>query len=66
MAADGEYSMAIDSPRARPPPDQWEQWLATTRKTIDIVWEPGKPDKAGPPRLIHLRCNLTRQPIGLA
>ncbi len=38
-------------------PHQWETWLATTRKTIDIVWDPGTPDKAGPPRLIHLRCN---------
>ena len=38
-------------------PHQWEQWLATTRKTIDIVWDPGTPDKAGPPRLIHLHCN---------
>jgi RNA-directed DNA polymerase len=47
-------------------PQQWETWLATTRKTIDIVWEPGTPDKAGPPRLIHLHCNHPRQPTGLA
>jgi RNA-directed DNA polymerase len=47
-------------------PEQWETWLATTRKTIDIVWDPGKPDKAGPPRLIHLHCQPTRQPTGLA
>ena len=37
-----------------------------TRKTIDIVWEPGTPDKAGQPRLIHLHCQPTRQPTGLA
>jgi RNA-directed DNA polymerase len=47
-------------------PHQWETWLATTRKTIDIVWDPGTPDKAGPPRLIHLHCQPTRQPTGLA
>jgi RNA-directed DNA polymerase len=47
-------------------PQQWETWLATTRKTIDIVWDPGTPDKAGPPRLIHLHCQPTRPPIGLA
>ena len=47
-------------------PQQWETWLATTRKTIDIVWDPSTPDKAGPPRLIHLHCQPTRQPTGLA
>ena len=47
-------------------PGDWETWLATTRKTIDIVWGPGTPDKAGPPRLIHLRCQPARQPTGLA
>jgi RNA-directed DNA polymerase len=47
-------------------PQQWETWLTTTRKTIDIVWDPGTPDKAGPPRLIHLHCQPTRPPIGLA
>jgi RNA-directed DNA polymerase len=47
-------------------PYQWEQWLATTRKTIDIVWEPGTPDKAGPPRLTHLHCQPTSQPPRLA
>jgi RNA-directed DNA polymerase len=46
-------------------PRQWEQWLATTRKTIDVVWDNGTPDKAEP-RLIHLHCNPTRQPPGLA
>ena len=47
-------------------PQQWESWLATTRKTIDIVWDPGTPDKAGPPRLTHLDCQPTRRPTGLA
>jgi RNA-directed DNA polymerase len=45
-------------------PNQWETWLATARKTIDVVWAPGT-DKAEP-RLIHLHCNHTRQPTGLA
>ena len=47
-------------------PHQWETWLATARKTIDIVWDQGTPDKAGPPRLIHLRCKPPRQPPRLA
>ncbi len=46
-------------------PREWETWLATTRKTIDVAWEPDRTDKAEP-RLIHLGCNLTRQPSGLA
>ncbi len=46
-------------------PHQWEQWLATSRKTIDVVWFPGNTDTAKP-RLIHLHCNPTRQPTGLA
>ena len=45
-------------------PHQWETWLATTRKTIDVMWTPGT-DKAEP-RLIHLHCQPTRQPPGLA
>jgi RNA-directed DNA polymerase len=36
-------------------PHQWETWLATARKTIDVVWAPGT-DKAEP-RLTHLHCN---------
>ncbi len=47
-------------------PKQWETWLATTRKTIDIVWDQATPDKAGPPRLIHLHCQPTRRPTRLA
>ena len=54
-------------------PHQWETWLATTRKTIDVTWEKGTSDTAEP-RLIHLRCNTNsgpallpaRQPSGLA
>jgi RNA-directed DNA polymerase len=45
-------------------PGDWEAWLATARKTIDVVWAPGT-DKAEP-RLIHLGCNTTRPPTGLA
>jgi RNA-directed DNA polymerase len=36
-------------------PREWETWLATTRKTIDVTWDHGASDKAEP-RLIHLRC----------
>jgi RNA-directed DNA polymerase len=46
-------------------PREWETWLASTRKTIDVTWEPGTPDTAEP-RLIHLRCYPTRPPTGLA
>jgi len=45
-------------------PREWETWLATTRKTIDVVWDPGT-DKAEP-RLIHLHCQPHRKPPGLA
>ena len=47
-----------DQPRT---PREWEHWLATTRKTIDVVWDHGAPDKAEP-RLIHLRCRTGRGP----
>ena len=46
-------------------PRGWEHWLATTRKTIDVVWDTATSDQAAP-RLIHLHCNPTRQPPGLA
>jgi len=46
-------------------PRDWEQWLATTRKTIDVVWTTATSD-AAEPRLIHLHCNHHRQPPRLA
>ncbi len=46
-------------------PREWETWLATARKTIDVVWDQGAADTAEP-RLIHLPCNPARQPTGLA
>ena len=52
---------ASDRPQT---PRDWEHWLATTRKTIDVVWNTANSDAAAP-RLIHLHCN-TRQPPGLA
>ena len=52
-------SHRLDTPR------DWEHWLATTRKTIDVVWNTAISDAAAP-RLIHLNCNHTRQPPGLA
>ena len=36
-------------------PREWEAWLAGPRKTIDVIWEHGTPDKAEP-RLVHLHC----------
>jgi RNA-directed DNA polymerase len=52
---------ASDRPQT---PREWEHWLATTRKTIDIVWNTAKTDAAAP-RLIHHHCT-TRPPPGLA
>jgi RNA-directed DNA polymerase len=54
-------------------PSEWETWLAGSRKTIDVTWEHGTPDKAEP-RLIHLHCHNgkgtallpTNEPPGLA
>jgi hypothetical protein len=61
---------AEDQPRT---PPEWERRLETSRKTIDVIWVQGAPDKAEP-RLIHLRCLPSsalaplpaRQPTGLA
>jgi RNA-directed DNA polymerase len=46
-------------------PRDWEHWLATTRKTIDVVWNTANSDAAAP-KLVHLNCNHHRQPPGLA
>jgi hypothetical protein len=43
-------------------PHDWEVWLATTRKTIDVMWDHGTPDKAEQPRLMHVRCHHGRGP----
>jgi RNA-directed DNA polymerase len=40
---------------------EWEQWLATTRKTIDVIWNPGASDTAEP-RLVHLQCHQGKRP----
>jgi RNA-directed DNA polymerase len=54
---------ASDRPQT---PRDWEHWLATTRKTIDVVWNTARTD-AAEPRLIHLDCShQPRQPPGLA
>jgi RNA-directed DNA polymerase len=42
-------------------PCEWEWWLTTTRKTIDVTWDPGTTDKAEP-RLTHLRCQHGNDP----
>jgi RNA-directed DNA polymerase len=54
-------------------PHEWEHWLATTRKTIDVIWDHSASDTAEP-RLIHVHCLTSRgtalqpayQPLGLA
>jgi RNA-directed DNA polymerase len=56
-------------------PREWEQWLATTRKTITkiVIREDGTPDE-NEPRLIHARCRNgsdpallpAYEPVGLA
>jgi RNA-directed DNA polymerase len=54
-------------------PHEWEHWLATTRKTLDVIWDHGTSDTAEP-RLIHVRCQTSsrpalqpaKQPSGLA
>jgi RNA-directed DNA polymerase len=57
-------TLLADQDRPQTPRD-WEHWLATTRKTIDVVWDTARTDAVGP-RLIHLNCHPTRQPPGLA
>ncbi|MGZ6693923.1 MAG: group II intron maturase-specific domain-containing protein, partial [Solirubrobacteraceae bacterium] len=57
-------TLLVASQRSDTPRD-WEHWLATTRKTIDVVWNTATSDAAAP-RLIHLNCNHHRQPPGLA
>jgi len=54
-------------------PHEWEHWLATTRKTLNVIWDHGTPDTAEP-RLKHVHCHTSRdtalqpakQPSGLA
>ncbi len=43
---------------------EWERWLATTRKTIDVVWAKGTSD-AAEPRLVHLHCHRGKGPAPL-
>ena len=44
---------ASDRPQT---PRDWEHWLATTRKTIDVVWNTATTDAAAP-QLVHLNCS---------
>ena len=46
-------------------PRDWEHWLATTRKTIQIVWNTANSD-AAEPRLLHHHCNTAHPPSELA
>jgi RNA-directed DNA polymerase len=57
-------TLLADQDRPQTPRD-WEHWLATTRKTIDVVWNTANSDAAAP-RLIHLHCHHHRQPPRLA
>ena len=45
-------------------PLEWETWLATARKTIDVTWESGISDTAEP-RLVHLHCHQGKGPAPL-
>jgi RNA-directed DNA polymerase len=53
---------ASDRPQT---PRDWEHWLATTRKTIQIVWNTANSD-AAEPRLLHHHCNTAHPPSELA
>ena len=57
-------TLLADRDRPQTPRD-WEHWLATTRNTLDIVWDTANTDTTAP-RPIHLHCNTTRQPPRLA
>jgi RNA-directed DNA polymerase len=66
---DGRYAIckttllaASEGPQT---PRDREHWQATTRKTIDVVWDTATSDEVEP-RLIHLHCDPTRQPPRLA
>ncbi len=45
-------------------PREWETWLATTRKTIGVIWDQRISDTAEP-RLVHLHCHHSRGPAPL-
>jgi RNA-directed DNA polymerase len=45
-------------------PLEWETWLATARKTIDVTWESGISDTAEP-HLVHLHCHQGKGPAPL-
>ena len=40
-------------------PREWEHWLATTRKTINVMWDPSDTAET---RLIHVRCHTSNGP----
>ena len=46
-------------------PREWEHWLATTRKTIDVVWDQARRTRLTP-RLIHLHCQPHHPPANRA
>jgi RNA-directed DNA polymerase len=54
----GDWLLAAEDPP--PTPDQWEGWLATTRKTITIVRHDDGTSNRTKPRLIHTHCHRRR------
>jgi RNA-directed DNA polymerase len=42
-------------------PLEWETWLATARKTIDVIWDQRNSDTVEP-RLVHLQCHQGKGP----
>ena len=54
----GDWLLAAEDPP--PTPDQWERWLATTRKTITIVRHDDGTANTNTPRLIHTHCHHRR------
>jgi RNA-directed DNA polymerase len=51
----GDWLLAAEDPP--PTPEQWEQWLATTRKTITIVRHNDGTSSRTKRRLIHTHCH---------
>ncbi len=51
----GDWLLAAQDPP--PTPHQWEQWLATTRKTITIVMHKDGTSGKTKPRLLHTDCH---------
>jgi RNA-directed DNA polymerase len=51
----GDWLLPADDPP--PTPREWEQWLATTRKTIKIAMHKDGTSEETKPRLLHTHCH---------